>query len=80
MTLKLSKNRNLKPVFSMAQEGEVFLYDKTYYLKISFDKAAKIGVIDDKLKDKYFILWEWIEFEPECEIDEIYPNVSITFD
>lgn len=80
MTLKLSKDRNLKPVFSMLQEGEVFLYDETYYLKISFDNAAKIGVIDDKLKDKDFILWDWREFDPEDEIDKIFPNVSITFE
>lgn len=80
MTLTLYANRNPKPVFCMVQEGQVFLYDETYYLKISFDKAAKIGVIDDKLKDKDFILWEWIEFDPEDEIDEIFPNVSITFE
>ena len=80
MTLTLSDNRNPKPIFGMVQEGGVFLHGKTYYLKISYDKAATIGVTDDKLKDKYFRLWEWVEFDADSEVDKIYPNVSITFD
>ena len=79
MTLTLSENYNLKPVFGMAREGQVFLYDKTYYLKVAFDKAAKIGVVDDRLRDKCFRFWERVKFTPDYKIDKIYPNVSITF-
>ena len=79
MTLTLSGNYNLKPVFGMAREGQVFLYNKTYYLKVAFDKAAKIGVVDDELKGKSFRFWERVKFEPNYKIDKIFPNVSITF-
>lgn len=79
MTLTLSENYNLKPVFGMAREGQVFLYDKTYYLKVAFDKAAKIGVVYDKWEDKSFRFWERVKFTPEYKIDKIYTNVDITF-
>lgn len=80
MNLTLSENYNLKPVFGMAREGQVFLYGKTYYLKVAFDKAAKIGVVDDKLKDKSFRFWERVKFDPEYKIDKIYTNVDIIFE
>ena len=80
MTLALSENYNLKPVFGMAREGQVFLYNKTYYLKVAFDKAAKIGVVDDKLKDKSFRFWERVKFTPDSKIDKIYLDVNILFE
>lgn len=80
MTLALSENYNLKPVFGMAREGQVFLYDKTYYLKIAFDKAAKIGMVDDRLEYKYFKFWERVKFTPDYKIDKIYTEAYITFE
>ena len=79
MTLALSENYNLKPVFGMARVGQVFLYNKTYYLKVAFDKAAKIGLVDDKLKDKSFRFWERVKFVSDSKIDKIYTDVYITF-
>ena len=80
MTLALSENYNLKPVFGMAREGQVFLYGKTYYLKVAFDKAAKIGVVGDRLEDKCFRFWERVKFEPDYKIDKIYTDVYIIFE
>lgn len=81
MTLLLPVNRNPKLVFGMVQEGEVFLYDGIYYLKISNERAAQIGQTDDNTKEnKWFSLWEWVNFDIDSIVDEIYPNVSITFE
>ena len=80
MTLALSENYNLKPVFGMAREGQVFLYGETYYLKVAFDKAAKIGAVDDKLKGRDFRFWERVKFDPNYKIDKIYTNVYILFE
>ena len=80
MTLTLSENYNLRPVFGMVREGQVFLYGETYYLKVAFDKAAKIGLVDDKLKDKSFRFWERVKFVSDSKIDKIYTDVHILFE
>ena len=81
MTLMLSVNPNPKPMFCMVEEGQVFLKNGIYYLKISNDEAAQIGQTDDNTKEsKWFSLWEWVNFDIDCIVDKIYPNVSITFE
>ena len=81
MTLMLFENYNPKPVFGMAREGQVFLQNGIYYLKISIDEAAQIGQTSDNTKEsKWFSLWEWVNFDADSEVDKIYPNVSITFE
>lgn len=81
MTLMLSVNRNPEPMFCMVQEGQVFLRDGIYYLKISNDEAAQIGQTGDNTEEsKWFRPWEWVNFDIDSEVDKIYPNTSITFD
>lgn len=81
MTLTLSVNRNPKPMFCMVEEGQVFLQNGIYYLKISNDEAAQIGQTGDNTKEsKWFSHWEWVNFDIDSIVDKIYPNVSITFD
>ena len=81
MTLPLYVNRNPKPGFCMVQEGQVFLQNGIYYLKISTDYAAQIGQTGDNTKEsKGFSFWEWVDFDADSEVDKIYPNVSITFE
>ena len=79
MTLPLCANCNPKQVFCMVQEGQVFSKNGIYYLKVAFDKAAKIGLVDDKLKDKSFRFWERVKFVSDSKIDKIYTDVYITF-
>lgn len=80
MTLTLSVNTNPKPMFCMVEEGQVFLQNGIYYLKISNDEAAQIGQTGDNTKEsKWFSLWECVNFDIDCIVDKIYPNVSITF-
>ena len=65
----------------MVEEGQVFLQNGIYYLKISNDEAAQIGLTGDNTKEsKWFSFWEWVNFDIDCIVDKIYPNVSITFD
>ena len=81
MNLTLSENYNLKPVFGMAREGQVFLRDGIYYLKISIDGAVQIGQTGDNTEEsKWFSPCGLVNFDIDCIVDEIYPNVSITFD
>lgn len=81
MTLLLNANRNPEPMFCMVQEGQVFLRDGIYYLKISTDEAAQIGQTGDNTEEsKWFSPWELINFDVDSIVDEIYPNTSITFD
>ena len=81
MTLTLYANRNPKPVFCMVEEGQVFLQNGIYYLKISIDEAVQIGKTGDNTKEsKWFSPWELVNFDIDSIVDEIYPNVSITFD
>lgn len=80
MTLPLYANRNPEPVFCMVQEGQVFLQNGIYYLKISIDEAAQIGQTGDNTKEsKRFSFWELVNFDIDSIVDEIYPNASITF-
>lgn len=81
MTLMLPVNSNPKTMFCMVEKGQVFLQNGIYYLKISNDEAAQIGQTGDNTKEsKWFSLWEWVSFDVDSIVDEIYPNVSITFE
>ena len=81
MTLTLYANRNPKPVFCMVQEGQVFSQNGIYYLKISIDEAVQSGQTGDDTKEsKWFSPWELVSFDIDAIVDEIYPNVSITFE
>ena len=81
MTFTLDANRNSKQVFCMVQDGQVFLQNGIYYLKISPEEAIQIGQTGDNMKEsKWFSPLELIDFNIDSIVDEIYPNVSITFD